>query len=301
MKIAILSKGPGNYSTRRLKEEILARGHEVRIINYAQCYVTVEQNRPVVSYRGEDVLDVDVIIPRIAASLTRYGASIVRQFEMQNVFTTTKSIALTRSRDKLRSLQLLSKAGVGIPKTVFARDNADIDDVLEQVGGAPAIIKVARGTHGNGVVLAETKKAAKAVMQAFYVEGVSFLVQEYIEEAAGSDIRAIVVNGKVVASIMRQNLDDDFRANTHQGGIGKAVKLTDAERKTAQKAAKAMGLQFCGVDMVRSTRGPLVLEVNSSASLKTPETITGRNVAGAIVDYIEQNAKRKPKKDRVGA
>lgn len=300
MKIAILSKGPGNYSTRRLKEEILARGHEVRIINYAQCYVTVEQNRPVVSYRGEDVLDVDVIIPRIAASLTRYGASIVRQFEMQNVFTTTKSIALTRSRDKLRSLQLLSKAGVGIPKTVFARDNADIDDVLEQVGGAPAIIKVARGTHGNGVVLAETRKAAKAVMQAFYVEGVSFLVQEYIEEAAGSDVRVFVVNGKVVASYERRSLDDDFRSNLHQGGEGQPTKLSDIERKTAQKAAKAMGLQVCGVDMMRSRRGPLVLEVNSSPGFGI-EKVTGRNVAGAIVDYIEQNAHRAPRKDRVGA
>lgn len=300
MKIAILSQGPGNYSTKRLREEILARGHDVRIINYAQCYVMVEQNRPVVSYHGEDVLDVDVIIPRIAASLTRYGAAVVRQFEMQNVFTTTTSIALTRSRDKQRSLQLLAKAGVGIPKTVFARENADLDDVLEQVGGAPAIIKVARGTHGNGVVLAETRKAAKAVMQAFYVEGVSFLVQEYVEESAGVDIRVVVVNGKVVASMMRQNLDDDFRSNLHQGGEGRTVKLTDEERKTAQKAAKAIGLKICGVDMMRSSRGPLVLEVNSSPGFGI-EKITGKNVAASIVDYIEQNAKRKPKKDRVGA
>lgn len=300
MKIAILSNGPGNYSTKRLKEEALSRGHEVRIINYSQCYVTVERNRPMVSYHGEDVTDVDVIIPRIAASFTRYGGAVVRQFEMQNVFTTTTSIALTRSRDKLRSLQLLSKAGIGIPKTVFARDNADLEDVLEQVGGAPVIIKVARGTHGNGVVLAETRKAAKAVMQAFYVEGVSFLIQEYIEESAGTDIRVIVVNGKVVASMKRQSLDDDFRSNIHQGGEGTMVKLTDEERKTAQKAAKAMGLTVCGVDMMRSQRGPLVLEVNSSPGFAI-EKITGRNVAGAIVDYIEQNAKRKPRKDKVGA
>lgn len=300
MNIAILSKGPGNYSTRRLKEELVRRGHSVRIINYAACYMAVEQNNPEVSYDGEEVVGVDVIIPRIAASLTRYGASIVRQFEMQNVFTTTKSIALTRSRDKLRSLQLLSKAGVGIPKTVFARDNSDIDGVLEQVGGAPVIIKVARGTHGNGVVLAESRKAAKAVMQAFYVEGVSFLVQEYIAEAAGSDIRAFVVNGKVVASMERRSLDDDFRSNLHQGGEGRAVKLTDIERKTAQKAAKAMGLQIAGVDMMRSNRGPLVLEVNASPGFGI-EKVTGRNVAASIADYIEQNAKRKPKKDRVGA
>lgn len=300
MNIAILSQGSGNYSTKRLKQEALERGHEVRVLNYAMCYVSVEQNHPVVSFKGEDVQNVDAIIPRIASSLTRYGSSIVRQFEMQNIFTTTKSIALTRSRDKLRSLQLLAKYGVGIPKTVFARDNADIDDVLEQVGGAPVIIKVARGTHGNGVVLAESRKAAKAVMQAFYVEGVSFLIQEYIEEAAGSDIRVFIVNGKVIASMERRSLDDDFRSNLHQGGEGHAVRLTDEERKTAQKAAKAMGLAVCGVDLVRSARGPLVLEVNSSPGFGI-ERVTGKNVAGAILDYIEQNANRKPRKDRVGA
>ncbi|HUP26070.1 MAG TPA: RimK family alpha-L-glutamate ligase [Candidatus Limnocylindrales bacterium] len=301
MNIVILSKGRANYSTRRLKEEATTRGHDVRILNYARCYVTIERSNPVVRYEGKEVTDVDVIIPRIAASLTKYGTSIVRQFEMQNVFTTASSIAIVRSRDKLRSMQLFAKAGVGIPKTVFAREASDLDDVLDQVGGAPVVIKVARGTHGNGVVLAETRKAAKAVMQAFYVEGVNFLVQEFIAESAGTDIRALVVNGKVVASIQRQSLDDDFRANTHQGGVGKPVKLTDEERKTAQKAAKAMGLAVCGVDMMRSERGPLVLEVNSSASLKTPELVTGRNVAGAILDYIEQNSKGKRRRDRVGA
>ncbi len=300
MRIVILSKGPANYSTRRLKEEALARGHEVRIVNYAKCYVTLESSRPVVRYEGEEINDVDVIIPRIAASLTKYGSSIVRQFEMQNVFTTTSSIAIVRSRDKLRSMQLLAKTGVGIPKTVFARETADLDDVLEQVGGAPAIIKVARGTHGNGVVLAETRKAALAVMQAFYVEGVNFLVQEYIEESAGTDIRAFVVNGQVVASMKRQNLDDDFRSNLHQGGQGTAIKLTDEERKTAQKAAKAMGLAICGVDMMRSERGPLVLEVNASPGFAI-EKITEHNVAAKIIDYVEQNAKGKQRKDRVGA
>lgn len=301
MKIAILSKGPGNYSTKRLKEEARLRGHEVRVINYAKCYVTLESSNPIIRYEGEEIRDIDVIIPRIASSLTKYGSSIVRQFEMQGVFTTASSIAIVRSRDKLRSTQLLARAGVGIPKTVFARETADLGDVIQQAGGAPVIIKVARGTHGNGVVLAETNKAAKAVMQAFYVEGVNFLVQEFIAESAGTDMRALVVNGKVIASIQRQSLDDDFRANTHQGGVGKPVKLTDEERKTAQKAAKAMGLAVCGVDMMRSERGPLVLEVNSSASLKTPEVVTGRNVAGAILDYIEQNAKRKRRRDRVGA
>ncbi len=300
MNIVILSKGPGNYSTKRLKEEALQRGHTVRVVDYAKCYVTLEQGNPVVRYEGNDLGNVDVIIPRIAQSLTRYGSSIVRQFEMQNIFSTTSSIAIVRSRDKLRSMQLLAKVGVGIPKTVFARETADVEDVLEQVGGAPVIIKVARGTHGNGVVLAETRKAAKAVMQAFYVEGVNFLVQEYIAESAGTDIRAFVVNGKVVASMKRQSLDDDFRSNIHQGGEGSAIKLTDEERKTAQKAAKAMGLAICGVDMMRSNRGPLVLEVNASPGFAI-EKVTNRNVASKIMDYVEQNAKRKRRKDKVGA
>lgn len=300
MRIVILSKGPANYSTKRLKEEAIARGHDVRVVDYGKCYVSVESNNPIVRYEGEEIRDVDVVIPRVSSSLTRYGGSIVRQFEMQNVFTTTSSISMVRARDKLRSLQLLAKAGVGIPKTVFARETADVEDVLEQVGGAPAIIKVARGTHGNGVVLAETRKAAKAVMQAFYVEGVNFLVQEFVAESAGTDIRAFVVNGKVVASMQRQSLDDDFRSNLHQGGEGTPIKLTPEERKTAQKAAKAMGLSICGVDMLRSARGPLVLEVNSSPGFRI-EQVTGRNVAGKILDYIEQNARGKRRKDKVGA
>jgi ribosomal protein S6--L-glutamate ligase len=300
MKIVILSKGAANYSTKRLKEEAVKRGHEVRIVNYAKCYVTLEKSNPVVHYRGEEIRDVDVIIPRIASSLTKYGSAIVRQFEMQNVFTTTSSISIVRSRDKLRSMQLMAKAGVGIPKTVFARETADFEGVLEQVGGAPVIIKVARGTHGNGVVLAETRKAALAVMQAFFVEGVNFLVQEFIQESAGEDIRAFVVNGKVVASMKRQSLDDDFRSNLHQGGEGTPVKLTDEERKTAQKAAKAMGLAICGVDLMRSDRGPLVLEVNSSPGFGI-EKVTGHNVAEKIIEYIEQTAKSGRRKDKVGA
>lgn len=301
MKMVILSNGPANYSTKRLKEEIQKRGHDVRIVNYAQCYVTLERNNPIVRYEGEELKDIDVIIPRIAASLTKYGSSIVRQFEMQGVFTTASSIAIVRSRDKLRSTQLLARAGVGIPKTVFARETADPDDVIEQAGGVPLIIKVARGTHGNGVVLAETRKAAQAVMQAFYVEGVSFVVQEYIEESAGTDIRAFVVGNKVVASMKRQSLDDDFRSNLHQGGEGTPVKLTEEERRTALKAAKAMGLPICGVDMLRSSRGPLVLEVNASPGFGI-EQVTSVDVASHILDYVEQNAQSKQKaKDRVGA
>ncbi len=301
MKIAILSKGPGNYSTKRLKEEAEGRGHSVRVINYAKCYVTLERSNPIVRYEGEELKDIDVIIPRIAANLTKYGTAVTRQFEMQGVYTTNPSIAITRARDKLRSTQILARAGVDIPKTVFSRETAEVEDLIEQAGGVPLIIKVARGTHGNGVVLAETRKAAQAVMQAFYVEGVNFLVQEFIEESAGSDIRAFVVGGKVVASMQRQSLDDDFRSNLHQGGTGTPVKLTEEERKTAQRAAKAIGLPICGVDMMRSRRGPLVLEVNASPGFGI-EQVTDRNVAGKIIDYVEQNAKSKQqKKDRVGA
>lgn len=301
MKIAILSNGPGNYTTKRLKEEAKKRGHEVVVIKYKDAYTAVESNNNQVRYKGKDLEHFDAIIPRIAQSYTKYGTAIVRQFEAQGSFSTAGSLAINRSRDKLRAYQVLAKAGVGIPKTVFARESASFEDIIGLAGGAPLIIKVARGTHGNGVVLAETPKAAKAVMQAFYVEGVNFLVQEFVKESAGTDIRALVVGGRVVASVKRQSLDGDFRSNTHQGGEGVPVKLTDEERKTAIKAAKAMGLPICGVDMMRSDRGPLVLEVNSSASIKTPELITGRNVAEKIIEYIEMNAKRRPKKDKIGA
>jgi ribosomal protein S6--L-glutamate ligase len=300
VRIVILSKGSSNYSTKRLKEEALKRGHQVRVINYAKCFVTLESGNTQVHYRGRQIRDVDAIIPRIATKLTKYGSSIVRQFETQNVFTATTSISIVRSRDKLRSMQIMAKAGVGIPKTVFARETADFQGVLEQVGGAPVIIKVARGTHGNGVVLAETPKAALAVMQAFYVEGVNFLVQEFIKESAGVDIRAFVVNGKVVSSMIRQSLDDDFRSNLHQGGEGERVRLTAEERKTAQKAAKAMGLSICGVDMMRSARGPLVLEVNASPGFAI-EKVTGQNVAIKVIEYVEQAAKAGRRKDKVGA
>jgi ribosomal protein S6--L-glutamate ligase len=301
MKIAILSNGPANYTTKRLKDEAVKRGHDVTVIKYKDAYTAIESNNAVVRYKGTSLEHFDAIVPRIAQSYTKYGTAIVRQFEAQGSFSTAGSLAINRSRDKLRAYQVLAKAGVDIPKTVFARESASFDDIIELAGGTPLIIKVARGTHGNGVVLAETPKAAKAVMQAFYVEGVNFLVQEFIAESAGTDIRALVVGGRVVASVKRQSLDGDFRSNTHQGGEGVAVKLTDEERKVALKAAKAMGLPICGVDMMRSARGPLVLEVNSSASIMTPEKITGRNVAEKIVEYIEQNAKRRPKKDKIGA
>lgn len=303
MKIAILSNGNGNYSTKRLVEEAKARGHEVKVIKYRDCYASIEQDKPAVSYRGEDLVKFDAIIPRIAANMTRYGTAIVRQLEMQGVYTVSSSIAISRSRDKLRTLQLLARSGVGIPKTIVSRNSTDIDDLIEKVGGTPVIIKLARGTHGNGVVLAESKKAAKSVLQAFYLtneDGTNILLQEFVEESAGTDIRAFVVGGRVVASMKRQSLDDDFRSNLHKGGEGTVVKLTEQETKMAIKAAKSMGLNVAGVDLMRSARGPLVLEVNSSPGFGI-EKVTGRNVAGPIIEYIEQNAKRGSKKDKVGA
>lgn len=303
MNIAILSNGSGNYSTKRLKEEAVNRGHTVRIIKYSDCYASIEQNNPTVSYRGEDLGRYDAIIPRIAANMTRYGSAIVRQLEMQGVYTVSSSLAINRSRDKLRSMQLLAKAGVGIPKTIVSRNSADIDNLLDKLGGTPVIIKLARGTHGNGVVLAETKKAAKSVLQAFYLtneDGTNILLQEFVKESAGTDIRAFVVGGRVVASMKRQSLDDDFRSNLHKGGEGTKIKLTEEERKMAVKAAKAMGLNIAGVDMMRSERGPLVLEVNSSPGFGI-EKVTGRNVALTIIEYVELNAKRRNKKDKVGA
>lgn len=303
MKIAILSNGNANYSTKRLAEVAKSRGHEVKVIKYKNAYASIEQNNPNLSYRGNELGHFDAIIPRIASNMTRYGTAMLRQMEMQGMYTVSSSIAISRTRDKLRSMQLLSKAGVAIPKTVFSRNTADIDDLIEMAGGVPVIIKLARGTHGNGVVLAETKKAAKSVLQAFYLQnedGTNILVQEFIEESAGTDIRAFVVGGRVVASMKRQSLDDDFRSNLHKGGEGAVVKLTEEERKMAVRAARAMGLSVAGVDMMRSARGPLVLEVNASPGFGI-EKITKRDVATPIIEYIEQNAKRRPKKDKIGA
>jgi ribosomal protein S6--L-glutamate ligase len=303
MKIAILSNGNGNYSTKRLKEVALKRGHEVQVIKYRDCYASIERNNPVVSYNGKDLSGFDAIIPRIASHMTRYGTAIVRQLEMQGIYSVSSSIAINRSRDKLRSTQLLAKAGVGIPKTVFSRNTTDIDNLLDHLGGIPVIIKLASGTHGNGVVLAETKKAAKSVLQAFYLtndDGTNVLLQEFVEESAGVDIRAFVVGSRVVASMKRQSLDDDFRSNLHKGGEGVPVKLTEEERKMAVKAAKTMGLNIAGVDMMRSKRGPLVLEVNASPGFGI-EQVTGRDVATPIIEYVEMNAKRRNRKDKIGA
>lgn len=299
MKIGILTREPG-YSVRRLRETARERGHEVVTIRFPECFVEIEQNKPAVYYRGNSLYDLDAIIPRILPGLSAYGAAIVRQFEMMGVYTTSKSIAITRTRDKLRSLQVLSKAGIGIPRTIFSRETGEVDDLIEHIG-LPMIIKLASGTQGNGVVLAETKKAARSVIQAFYVNDTSFLMQEYVEEAEGSDIRAFIVGNKIVASMKRQSLDDDFRSNIHQGGLGTSVRLSDEEKKTALKAAKAMGLHISGVDIVRSERGPLVLEVNSAPGLEGIESVTGRDIASQIIEYVERNAKQRNRKDRVGA
>lgn len=302
MKIAILSNGNANYSTKRLVEEAEKRGHKVRVIKYKNCYLSLDEKRPSIHYRGKSLSGFDAIIPRISNNMTRYGCAVVRQFEMQGAWVSSSSIAITRARDKLRSQQILTKAGVDTPKTLVSRNTADIDDLLEQIG-LPVIIKLASGTHGNGVVLAETKKAAKSALQAFYLyneDGTNILLQEYVKESAGTDIRAFVVGSRVVASMKRQSLDDDFRSNLHKGGEGTTVKLTAEENHIALKAAKAMGLHIAGVDLMRSSRGPLVLEVNASPGFGI-ERITGRNVAEKIIDYVEHNATRRNSKDRIGA
>ncbi len=302
MKIAILSNGNGNYSTERLVEEAKKAGHKVRVIKYKNCYAAVAENRPFVMYKGKALGHYDAVIPRIANHMTRYGTAILRQLEMQDIYTVSGSLAITRARDKIRSAQILARAGVSIPKTVFSRNTADIDDLIDGIG-LPVIIKLASGTHGNGVVLAETRKMAKSALQAFYLtneDGTSILVQEFIAESAGTDIRAFVVGGQVVAAYQRQSLDDEFRSNLHKGGTGTAIKLTDEEKKMALKAAKAMGLHIAGVDMMRSKRGPLILEVNASPGFGV-EKITGVNVAKKIIEYVEHNAIRSIKKDKIGA
>lgn len=302
MKLAILSNGNANYSTKRLVEECKKRGHEVRVIKYKNCYLALDDKHPDVYYEGEKVEHFDAILPRIANYMTRYGCAVVRQFEMQGVWTSAASVAITRARDKLRAAQILAKYDVDTPKTFVSRNTSDIDDLLDQIG-LPVIIKLATGTHGNGVILADSRKAAKSALQAFYLyneDGTNILLQEFIEESAGTDIRAFVVGNQVVASMQRTSLDDDFRSNLHKGGQGIPVKLSPAEKKVVLKAAKAMGLHICGVDFMRSARGPLVLEVNASPGFGI-EKVTGIDVASKIIDYIEKNAPRRNSKDNVGA
>lgn len=302
MKLAILSNGNGNYSTKRLVEEAKNRGHEVKVVKYKNCYLSLDDKHPDVYYKGEKLPKFDAVLPRISNSMTRYGCAVLRQFEMQGIYTPIASVAITRARDKLRAAQILAKYDVDTPKTLVSRNTSDIDDLIEQIG-LPVIIKLASGTHGNGVILADTRKAAKSALQAFYLyneDGTNILLQEFIKESAGVDVRAFVVGGRVVASMKRESLDDDFRSNLHKGGTGTPIKLTNEEKKTAIKAAKAMGLHICGVDLMRSNKGPLVLEVNASPGFGI-EKVTGRDVASKIIDYIEHNALRRSSKDRVGA
>lgn len=301
MKIAILSRNPNLYSTSRLVEAGEQRGHEVRVFDHTKLYIVNESGEASLYYGNEKVEGYNAVIPRIGASVTFYGASIIRQFEVQKIFSTVKSVALTRSRDKLRSLQIMSRENLGIPKTAFAKHPKDIPHLIRTVGGAPLIIKVLEGTQGLGVVLAETQKAAKSVIEAFMGMNTNILVQEFIKEAGGADIRAFVVDGKVVGAMKRQGKEGEFRSNLHRGGTSSMIKLKRSETSAAVKAAKAMGLSIAGVDMLQSSRGPLILEVNSSPGLRGIEESTGVDIAGKIIEYCESCAGKKAKlRDKVG-
>ncbi|MCI0750376.1 MAG: 30S ribosomal protein S6--L-glutamate ligase [Flammeovirgaceae bacterium] len=302
MNIAILSRDTKLYSTMRLKEAGEKRGHRVEIIDHMKCVLFIEKKNPMVLYQGRKLDYFDAVIPRIGASVTFYGAAVVRQFEMMKVFSAVESQALIRSRDKLRSLQILSRAGLGLPKTIFMDYTKDTEGIIEAVGGAPVVIKLLEGTQGLGVVLAENKKAAQSVIEAFHGVHARIIVQEFIKESKGSDIRAFVVNGEVVGAMMRQARDDEFRSNLHRGGTAKVVKLNRTEKATAIAAAKKMGLSVAGVDMLPSKRGPLIIEVNSSPGLEGIEGATKVDIAGKIIQYLEQNAmKKKIQKDKINA
>jgi ribosomal protein S6--L-glutamate ligase len=299
MKIGLLSRNANLYSTNRLKEAAEERGHEVRVIDYLRCVMDITSHKPAIRYAGHELEGYDAIIPRIGATHTFYGTAVVRQFEMMNVFPTNESQGISRSRDKLRSLQLLSRNGIGLPVTGIAHSTKDIDGLIELVGGAPLIVKLIEGTQGVGVVLAETKKAAESVIAAFRQLDANILVQEFIKEAKGADIRAFVIGGRVVAAMRRQGAPGEFRSNLHQGGYAEKIKLTPEERSTAVRAAKTMGLNVCGVDLLRSNHGPVVMEVNSSPGLEGIEQTTGIDVAGKVVEFIEKNAR--PGKTRTSA
>ncbi len=291
MRIAILSRKRSLYSTRRLVEAGEARGHRVDVIDTLRCYMNVASHRPEIHYRGEVVQGIDAVIPRIGASITFYGTAVLRQFEMMGVFPVNESVAITRARDKLCSMQLLSRQGIGLPVTGFAHSPDDIDDLIKMVGGAPLVIKLLEGTQGIGVVLAETKQAAESVIQAFLGLRVNILVQEFIREAGGADIRCLVIGGKVVAAMRRQAREGEFRSNLHRGGSANLIKITPEERSTAVRAAQVMGLNVAGVDILRSNHGPVVVEVNSSPGLEGIESATGKDIAGMIIEFIEKNAR----------
>ncbi|MDD3602270.1 MAG: 30S ribosomal protein S6--L-glutamate ligase [Sulfurovum sp.] len=308
MKIYILSRNESLYSTQSLMAAAKKRGWDVRVIDYMECTMEIMKNELKIIYHGEELEAPDAIIPRIGASRTFFGTAIVRHFEMMNVFSIAGSLAIKRSRDKLRSLQILSNRGVDMPKTVFASNKSNANDVIKLIGGTPLVLKILEGTQGVGVVLAETKKAAKSVLDAFNGMNVNLLVQEFIEEAGGADIRAIVIDGEVVGAMKRQGAEGDFRSNLHQGGSATLYKLSRKEKATAIAAAKAMGLGVCGVDMIPSKRGPLVMEINSSPGLEGIEKATGIDIAGKIMDYIQKNIapdetppRKRGARDKIGA
>ena len=291
MRIGVLSTNRNLYSTQRLVEAGKERGHEMRIINHKRCYMNITSHNPGIHYAGETLEGFDAIIPRIGASISFYGTAVVRQFEMMGVYSVNESVAITRSRDKLRALQLLSRKGIGMPVTGFANSPGDTEDLLKFVGGAPVVIKLLEGTQGVGVVLAETQKAAESVIEAFSGLNADFMVQEFIKEAGGSDIRCFVIGDKVVASMKRTGKEGEFRSNLHRGGTAEVIKITPEERSTAVRSARVMGLNVAGVDLLRSNHGPVVMEVNSSPGLEGIENATGKDVAGMIYQFIEKNAK----------
>ena len=291
MKIAVLSRNPRLYSTRRLVEAGQQRGHEMQVIDTLRAYMNIASHKPQIHYRGQALEGFDAVIPRIGASVTFYGCAVLRQFEMMGVFPLNESVAISRSRDKLRSLQLLSRKGIGLPVTGFAHSPDDIPDLIDMVGGAPLVIKVLEGTQGIGVVLCETHKAAESVIEAFMSLKQDIMVQEYIKEAGGADIRCFVVGNRVIAAMKRQAKPGEFRSNLHRGGTASLIKITPEERQTAINAAKVMGLGVAGVDILRSARGPLVMEVNSSPGLEGIDTTTGQDVAALIIQHIEEHAR----------
>ena len=296
MKLAILSREPKSYSTQRLVEAAVARGHDAVVVDHMQCNLVLEKGKPGILYQGQRLEGFDAIIPRIGASVTFYGTAVVRQFEMMKVRTAIESQAIVRSRDKLRSMQILSRAGVGMPKTAFTNNSAEVPAMIQQVGGAPVIIKLLEGTQGLGVVLAESEKAAQSVIEAFHNLKARIIVQEFIAESKGADLRAFVVDGEVVGAMRRQGKEGEFRSNLHRGGVGTLVKLSRAEKAAALLATKALGLGIAGVDMLQSKRGPLVLEVNSSPGLEGIEKATQQDIAGRIIEYTtELGGKKKPK------
>jgi ribosomal protein S6--L-glutamate ligase len=290
MKIAILSRDSTLYSTRRLVAAARERGHEARVIDVLRCYMNITSHKPSIHYKGEDLAGFDAVIPRIGASVTFYGTAVLRQFEMMGVYPLNESVAITRARDKLRSLQLLSRKGIGLPVTGFAHAPDDVEDLIKMVGGAPLVIKLLEGTQGIGVVLAETHKAAESVIEAFMGLRANILAQEYIQEAGGSDIRCFVIGDKVVAAMKRQAKDGEFRSNLHRGGMPSLVRITPEERSTAVRAARIIGLNVAGVDILRSNHGPVVMEVNSSPGLEGIERATGKGIAGMMISFVEKNA-----------